>query len=177
MFDIGFSELFLIGVVALLVIGPERLPKVARTAGAWLGRLNRYVSDVKGDIDREMRLDELRKLQDEMKASAQKYEIMADNVGREIEQEVSQVDKVIKAMAVTDGGLSLREYEKTRAEEAASLPASSAETAPTEPASVNVPAESIAASEPAEPAVTGMAALKDEIQADVPAEAKKDRIA
>lgn len=118
MFDLGFSELLVIGVVALIVIGPERLPKVARTAGAWIGRLNRYVSDVKGDIDREMRLEELRKLQDEMKASAQKYEIMANEAGQEVKREVDQVDKVIQAMAATDGGLSLRAFEETKAEAA-----------------------------------------------------------
>ncbi|MDD3528601.1 MAG: Sec-independent protein translocase protein TatB, partial [Gallionellaceae bacterium] len=104
MFDIAFSELLIIGVVALLVIGPERLPKVARTAGAWMGRLNRYVSEVKGDIDREMRLDELRKLQDEMKSTAQKYELMASETGQEIKREVESVDKVIQAMSLTDGG-------------------------------------------------------------------------
>lgn len=118
MFDIGFSELMVIGVVALIVIGPERLPKVARTVGAWVGRLNRYVSEVKGDIDREMRMDELRKLQEEMKTSAQKYEIMAKETGQKIEREVDEVDKVIKAMAATDGGLSQREYEKSKAEAA-----------------------------------------------------------
>ena len=51
MFDIGFSELIVIGIVALVVIGPERLPKVARTAGLLLGRLQRYVNDVKADIN------------------------------------------------------------------------------------------------------------------------------
>lgn len=127
MFDIGFSELLLIGVVALIVIGPERLPKVARTVGAWLGRLNRYVSEVKGDIDREMRLEELRKLQDEMKASAQKYEIMADKVGEEVKREASEVDKVVQAMSLTDGGLSMREYEKDKAEAAAQAAALAAE--------------------------------------------------
>ena len=61
MFDIGFSELLVIAVVALIVIGPERLPKVARTLGAMLGRMQRYVNDVKADIQREMELDELKK--------------------------------------------------------------------------------------------------------------------
>lgn len=118
MFDIGFSELMLIGVVALIVIGPERLPKLARTAGAWLGRLNRYVSDVKSDIDREMRMEELRNLQNEMKASAQKYELMAEQTSSEVKREVGEVDKVIQAMARTDGGLSAREADKIRAEAA-----------------------------------------------------------
>ena len=62
MFDIGFWELLVIGVVALLVIGPERLPKVARTAGLWLGRARRFVSTVKADIDREIAADELKKV-------------------------------------------------------------------------------------------------------------------
>jgi sec-independent protein translocase protein TatB len=66
MFDVGLSELMVIAVVALVVIGPERLPKVARTAGLLLGRLRRYVSDVKADINREIQLGELKKLQQEV---------------------------------------------------------------------------------------------------------------
>lgn len=66
MFDIGFSELLLIAVVALIVIGPERLPKVARTAGLLSGRLRRYVNDVKADISREMQLEELKKMQQDV---------------------------------------------------------------------------------------------------------------
>ena len=61
MFDIGFWELTVIAVVALLVIGPERLPKVARTAGMWVGRARRFVGSVKADIDRELAADELKK--------------------------------------------------------------------------------------------------------------------
>lgn len=74
MFDIGFSEMMLIAIVALVVIGPERLPKVARTAGHMLGRLQRYVNDVKSDINREMQLEELRKLQSEIQESARSVE-------------------------------------------------------------------------------------------------------
>ena len=59
MFDIGFSEIVVIAVVALIVIGPERLPKTARTLGHLFGRLQRYVADVKADINREMQLEEL----------------------------------------------------------------------------------------------------------------------
>jgi sec-independent protein translocase protein TatB len=66
MFDVGLTELMVIAVVALVVIGPERLPRVARTAGLLLGRLQRYVSDVKSDINREIQLDELKKMQQEM---------------------------------------------------------------------------------------------------------------
>lgn len=74
MFDIGFSELVVIGIVALLVLGPERLPKVARTTGHLLGRLQRYVADVKSDINREMQLDELKRLQEEARKSAMEFE-------------------------------------------------------------------------------------------------------
>ena len=70
MFDISFTELMLVGVVALIVIGPERLPKVAKTVGHLLGRAQRYVSDVKGDIQREVELDELRKMKDDMESAA-----------------------------------------------------------------------------------------------------------
>jgi sec-independent protein translocase protein TatB len=74
MFDIGFSELLVIGVVALIVIGPEKLPRVARTVGHLAGRLQRYVSDVKADINREVELDELRKMRDSMKESVSGFE-------------------------------------------------------------------------------------------------------
>jgi sec-independent protein translocase protein TatB len=70
MFDIGFTELMIIGVVALIVIGPEKLPRVARTVGVLAGRLQRYVSDVKADINREIELDELRKMRDSMQQAA-----------------------------------------------------------------------------------------------------------
>lgn len=64
MFDVGFQELLLIGVVALIVIGPERLPKVARIAGMWLGRARRTLSSVKQEIDRELKAEELNRVLD-----------------------------------------------------------------------------------------------------------------
>ena len=70
MFDISFTELMLIGMVALVIIGPERLPKVAKTVGHLLGRAQRYVSDVKGDIQREVELDDLRKMKEDMESAA-----------------------------------------------------------------------------------------------------------
>jgi len=69
MFDIGFSELVVIGLIALIVLGPKRLPEVARTAGKWMGQLRRFIADVKLDLDREMHtedLAELRKLGQEL---------------------------------------------------------------------------------------------------------------
>ena len=74
MFDIGFSEIVVIAVVALIVIGPERLPKTARTLGHLFGRLQRYVNEVKADINREMELDELRKLKHEVETAARDIE-------------------------------------------------------------------------------------------------------
>ena len=67
MFDVSFSELLVIAVVALLVIGPEKLPKVARTVGAFTGRMQRYLAQIKEEVNREMRFDELQKLQQEIK--------------------------------------------------------------------------------------------------------------
>ncbi len=69
MFDVGFSELLIISLVALLVFGPNRLPEVARTAGRWVGRARRFMDDVKRDVDREINSEELaefRKLQEEL---------------------------------------------------------------------------------------------------------------
>jgi sec-independent protein translocase protein TatB len=78
MFDIGFSELLVIGVVALIVIGPEKLPRVARTIGHLAGRLQRYVADVKADINREIELDELRKMRDSMQQAASEMQSAVD---------------------------------------------------------------------------------------------------
>lgn len=61
MFDVGFTELFLIGVIALIVIGPERLPGAARTTGAWLGKMKRTLNSVKSEVQRELDAEELRK--------------------------------------------------------------------------------------------------------------------
>ena len=94
MFDIGFSELMVIGVVALIVIGPERLPKVARTLGHLLGRAQRYVSDVKSDINREMQLDELKKLQTQVTDSAR---AMEESVRSEYESARSAIEAPAKA--------------------------------------------------------------------------------
>ena len=94
MFDIGFSELMVIGVVALIVIGPERLPRVARTLGHLAGRLQRYVSDVKADINREMELDELKKMRESVQQTASSFE-------SSVQAEVSKTEADVKS-AVED---------------------------------------------------------------------------
>jgi len=91
MFDVGFSELMVIAIVALVVIGPERLPKVARTTGLLFGRLQRYVNDVKSDISREIQLDELKRLQADMQASAHAFERSMKEGIQSVEQSVGEV--------------------------------------------------------------------------------------
>lgn len=87
MFDVGFSELLIIGVVALVVIGPERLPKVARTAGLLFGRFQRYVSNVKADLQREMDSAELGKLKDEVQDAARSIEESVNQQTQNVESE------------------------------------------------------------------------------------------
>jgi sec-independent protein translocase protein TatB len=91
-FDIAFSEIALIAVVALVVIGPERLPKVARTLGHMFGRLQRYVNDVKADINREIELDELRKLKSEVQSAALDIERSVSQAASEVESGVRSVE-------------------------------------------------------------------------------------
>jgi sec-independent protein translocase protein TatB len=90
MFDIGFSELLVIGVVALIVIGPERLPRVARTIGHLMGRMQRYVADVKADIDREVELEELRKMRDSVQQAATNIETSVQSELNKAETELNQ---------------------------------------------------------------------------------------
>ncbi|MBT8456365.1 MAG: Sec-independent protein translocase protein TatB [Alphaproteobacteria bacterium] len=78
MFDVGLLELLLVGIVALLVVGPERLPKLARTAGMWLGRGRRFISSVKDDIDRELKADELRSILEKQKQNNPLHEFVED---------------------------------------------------------------------------------------------------
>ena len=93
MFDIGFSEMMVIGVVALVVIGPERLPKVARTAGALFGRMQRYVADVKADINREIEASELKDLKKTMTEAASSFEQSVGAHAAEIREEVRKTEE------------------------------------------------------------------------------------
>ena len=90
MFDIGFSELLVIGIVALIVIGPERLPRVARTIGHVMGRMQRYVADVKADIDREIEVDELRKMRDSVQQAATNIEGQVQSELNKAESDLNQ---------------------------------------------------------------------------------------
>ena len=92
MFDVGFSELMVIAVVALIVIGPERLPRVARTMGHLFGRLQRYVNDVKADINREIELDELRKFKSTFEEAARGFEGSVNTTLDSVQNEVSKTE-------------------------------------------------------------------------------------
>ena len=99
MFDIGFSEIVVIAAVALIVIGPERLPKAARTMGLLFGRLQRYVGDVKADISREMELDELRKLQKQVQGAAQEFKTSVESAAQNVHEGVRSVEEQLNANA------------------------------------------------------------------------------
>jgi sec-independent protein translocase protein TatB len=94
MFDIGFSELLLIAVVALIVIGPERLPGMARTLGHLFGRMQRYVNDVKADIAREIELEELKKLQSNMEEAARAIQ---NTVNRHVGEAESELNRLAQS--------------------------------------------------------------------------------
>ena len=90
MIDLGISKMALIGAVALIVIGPEKLPKVARTVGTLLGKAQRYVNDVKAEVNRSMELDELRKMKDSVQTSAREF-------GQSIHSGVGDLEKQFRA--------------------------------------------------------------------------------
>lgn len=99
MIDFGFDKIALIGAVALIVIGPEKLPKVARTVGHLMGKAQRYVADVKAEVNRSIELEELRK----MKTS---FEDAARNVERSVHDEVSRTSNSLEDSWRSDGGTS-----------------------------------------------------------------------
>ncbi len=85
MFDVAFSELVVIAIVALIVIGPEKLPRVARTLGSLLGRMQRYMANVKADIEREVQFEDLQKLQQEIKQGVEQARtVVTDEATREV---------------------------------------------------------------------------------------------
>jgi len=152
MFDVGFSELLFIGLVALIVLGPERLPKVARTVGHLLGRMQRYAASVKADIEREIQLEELKRLEAQIQAQARELE-------REMQQQAATIAHEI------DGARRAVETEPTAvgAEPAAAgAEPAAAGTAPLERVGEAAP---VTSSSPSDPAVL------------LPSEAAKEPIA
>lgn len=106
MFDIGFWELGLIFVVALLVVGPERLPRLARTAGMWVGKARSIVRTVKDDIDRELAAEELKQNLAKQAESSGLYDILEEtrSIGDEARKNLDEASQAVKdtASAVTD---------------------------------------------------------------------------
>lgn len=132
MFDISFTEILVIGVVALVVLGPERLPRVARTLGHLFGRAQRYVNDVKNDIQREMELDELRKLKTSVHDTARSIE-------NTVRKEINQFEELMDAA----------EEKSTAAKGPVPPPRILAETTTAPPDSLVAPINPIKPAEPA----------------------------
>lgn len=162
MFDVGFSELLVIGVVALVVIGPERLPKVARTAGVVFGRFQRYVANVKSDIQRELDASEIARLKTEVQDAARSFEqnvnqqVQAvDSSARELEQSLQTAVDPNSAMAAHDAAFEAATLPPAAspapAAVSSSAPAAAESAAPTAAASESTaPVTSAAAATPAE---------------------------
>lgn len=99
MFDFSISELMVVMVVALIVIGPERLPKVARTLGHLWGRAQRYINGVKADIERDMAVEEFRQLQQKVQAEAGALEQSMKQVAQSADQHVQEINEAVAKLA------------------------------------------------------------------------------
>src|SRR5512138_651750 len=91
MIDFGFDKMMVIGAVALIVIGPEKLPRVARTVGTLLGKAQRYVADVKAEVNRSMELDELRKMKETVEGAARDVESSIRTTASEFDKQWEEV--------------------------------------------------------------------------------------
>ena len=98
MFDVSFGEMVVVGVVALVVIGPERLPKVARTVGNFIGKAQRYANQVRNDINAQIELEELRKTQQEIRDAAQQFEQSISQEIKAAETEVAQIHQQVEEL-------------------------------------------------------------------------------
>lgn len=95
MFDISFSELMLIGIVALVVLGPERLPRVARTVGHLFGRAQRYMNDVKSDIQREMDIEEISDIKKQMEEASSSIKQSVNKFGDQIKDPLAEAREAV----------------------------------------------------------------------------------
>lgn len=102
MIDLGISKIALIGAVALVVIGPEKLPSVARTMGALLGKARRYISDVKAEVNRSMELDELKKMKDTMETAARDVEHSVHTASSDFEKDWSETTAGLSSDGISD---------------------------------------------------------------------------
>jgi sec-independent protein translocase protein TatB len=144
MFDMGFTELMLIGIVALVVIGPERLPGVARTAGKYVGRLKRFMTTVKADVEQELRADELRQILSEQQKELDSLKDTISEAGRDIEKDVG-VDEAVEHSEAVVASVSA----ESSPDESRSAEPVSAEPAVAKPAAKKATAKKTAAKKPA----------------------------
>lgn len=125
MIDLGFTKLALIGVVALVVIGPERLPKVARMAGTLFGRAQRYMNEVKAEVGREIELDELRRMQKEMQEAASDVEQTVTSHFSEIESDLHDAlrNPLLEPATPNQLALKAKDFRKKKLARNSSIPA------------------------------------------------------
>ncbi len=148
MLDIAFSELLVIGVVALVVVGPEKLPKVARTAGILLGRAQRYVSDIKTDINRQIQFEELKALQAQMAEQARAMENTVKKEMLETEAALTQSADSLKATVEQTGREIDAAGKSLLAEVAQTESQSPPSSAPEAPAALEAPKDELYRGEP-----------------------------
>lgn len=117
MFDVGFWELTIIAVVALIVIGPERLPKVARTAGHWIGRGRRFVASVKADIDKEIKAEELKQILEEQARKANPMHEIIEETQEDLERIKRDTERVIDSTKQEIAGQQAPVTEKSKPSE------------------------------------------------------------
>jgi sec-independent protein translocase protein TatB len=93
MIDLGLEKMMVIGAVALIVIGPEKLPRVARTVGTLMGKAQRYVADVKAEVNRSIELDELKRMKETVEGAAREVEAAARNVGSSLKETAGEIER------------------------------------------------------------------------------------
>lgn len=113
MFELSFGKMMIIAVVALIVLGPEKLPRVARTLGHLLGRARSYANQVKQDIDREMQMEELRKLQQQAQEAARSFETTVNEAGRSVEAEAAKVQGSVNTSLAEAEAAATRQVENS----------------------------------------------------------------
>ena len=110
MIDIGVTKLAIIGGIALIVIGPEKLPALAKTVGTLLGRARRYVADVKAEVNRSMELDELKKMKDTVESAARDVENSIQTSSSDFEKSWAETTSMVTNSASTDAHPSFPQY-------------------------------------------------------------------
>lgn len=98
MFDFGLWELILVMVVALLVVGPERLPGLARQVGLWIGKARRFISSVRSDIEREIRSEELKNMLNQQQSEIQELKGMLAETHSKVKSEINQAEDLVKTV-------------------------------------------------------------------------------